>query len=233
MGSQTSALYMRKKKTKKPLNLLQHNNGYRYSIDALLLADFIQCTANDTWIDLGTGCGIIPIAVAMKQNFKICWAIDIQSDLCMIAHQNLLQYHLLDKIKILEADIRELIYYFPAYRTDFVVSNSPYGNLNSGRLNLNWEKSIARHELFLNLDDIMKTAEYLMKHDGHIYMIYPYQYYALLKKTLANNAFYPEHIRCVTHKNACKPQFVLFKASKKKISVVQEENVSITHNMFI
>jgi len=212
-------------------HLIQNKQGYRYSIDSLLLADFIHPAPGDQWVDLGTGSGVIPIAVAAQKKFKTCWAIEIQSALCIIAQQNLLQYNLLNTIKILEADIRELRYYFPAYSMDMVASNPPYQSIKAGRLNPDWEKSIARHELFLDVNDVLDAADYLMKKDGIFYMIYPYTYYDSLQEALVLHSLYPKLIRWVTHRDTGAQKFVLIKASKNKTTTLKEEHSFIIHNM--
>jgi tRNA1Val (adenine37-N6)-methyltransferase len=43
------------------LKLIQSKTGYRFSIDALLLAEFVTIRKDDVILDQGTGCGIIPL----------------------------------------------------------------------------------------------------------------------------------------------------------------------------
>jgi len=213
----------------KALNLIQSKKGYRYSIDALLLADFIQCKSTETWIDLGTGCAIIPIYVAMKKEYYCCWAIEIQPQLCWIANQNILNYNLSSKIKILNIDIREANYYFEKNSIDFVVSNPPYRQLYTGKLNSNWEKSIARHQLFLNETDLMEAASYLLKKGGFFYFISHYDLANNFYHKLLNYNFYPHTIRYIIDSNNKKVRFVLIKAGKERSSKIKKEEIILHH----
>nr|MBP7322933.1 SAM-dependent methyltransferase [Deltaproteobacteria bacterium] len=46
------------------VQVIQKKSGYRFSIDAVLLARLAGIDPADRVIDLGTGCGIIPLILA-------------------------------------------------------------------------------------------------------------------------------------------------------------------------
>ena len=48
------------------IRVFQKKKGYRFSVDAPLLADFIQTRPNDDLLELGTGCGIISLLISLK-----------------------------------------------------------------------------------------------------------------------------------------------------------------------
>ncbi|HSH13650.1 MAG TPA: hypothetical protein VLA15_07870, partial [Desulfurivibrionaceae bacterium] len=48
------------------LNCRQHRGGYRFSVDAVLLAHFFAPRSDESLIDLGCGCGIIPLILAYR-----------------------------------------------------------------------------------------------------------------------------------------------------------------------
>ena len=44
----------------------QHRNGYRFSLDAVLLAHFCQPASRDKVLDLGCGCGVIGLVLCYR-----------------------------------------------------------------------------------------------------------------------------------------------------------------------
>ncbi|OGF58987.1 MAG: hypothetical protein A2Y62_21105 [Candidatus Fischerbacteria bacterium RBG_13_37_8] len=197
------------------------------------MADFIECDASAVWIDLGSGCGIIPIATALKKNFAFCWAIEMKAGLCFMAQNNIQYYHLQDKIAVLEADIREIPYYFPAHSFDLVASNPPYRPLSNGRLNHTLDKTIARHELFLNLDDLLESAVYLLKENAFLYIIYPYKYFAVLVDKLLDCHFHIHRKSVIKEGRKAAAHFILIKAGFQIPDALVEEESVISHNMTI
>ena len=49
------------------LKLIQSKDGYRFSIDAILLAEFVTIRQGDVVVDLGTGCGVIPLILLLTK----------------------------------------------------------------------------------------------------------------------------------------------------------------------
>ena len=73
----------------RPLVMEQTEDGYRYSIEPFLLADFVNLTTGCRVLDVGTGCGIIPLLLATREIIKEIVAIEIQSSLCDLAVKNI------------------------------------------------------------------------------------------------------------------------------------------------
>lgn len=220
-------------KKKSPINLYQPKSGYRYSADALLLAKFIETKPHSVWIDLGTGCSIIPIAVAMNKEYLHCYAIEIQSDLCFYAYKNIEKFNLSNKISIIESDIRELAYFFPPNSADFITTNPPYGVPLKRRINANHSKAIARYELFININDLLNVTSYLLKQNGFLYIIYPWSEANNLYNLLAAYSFNIHKKTIVKDAKKEMEKFVLIKASLIKCNRISEDILLINHNMNI
>ena len=97
--------------------------------------------------------------------------IEIQDELADQAMRNALLNNSEGKMSIIRGDIRQIP--FCSASADVVVCNPPYRNMNSGRLNPDEQKAIARHEILASLDDILKAAKSVLKTKGRIAMIYP------------------------------------------------------------
>jgi len=149
--------------------VLQKKKGYRFSIDAPLLADFIQTKASDELLELGAGNGIISLLLSIKP-FTSITAVEIQRSLADLARRNVKLNDLEGKIRVIEEDLRT---FRPQKRFDVVFSNPPYIRKETGHLSPSAEKSIAKHELKCNINDIMRKTRELLKEEGSAYFIYP------------------------------------------------------------
>ena len=118
---------------------MQSRTGYRFSIDAVILASHASSHTAGKVLDLGTGCGIIPLILAYHNpNIKIC-GVEVQEGLASIAAMNVKENHMEDSVTILCKDMKELKHDMVSGPADMVVSNPPYRRANSGRINPNQE----------------------------------------------------------------------------------------------
>jgi tRNA1(Val) A37 N6-methylase TrmN6 len=151
------------------IRVLQSKKGYRFSVDAPLLADFIRTRAGDEALELGTGSGIISLLLSVKP-FRRITALEIQADLADLARRNVELNGLGGRIEVVEADLRE---YEPGRTFDLIFSNPPYIRKATGFLSASAEKSAAKHELHGAIGEILrKTGEWLGP-EGRACFVYP------------------------------------------------------------
>ena len=155
------------------LKILQKKSGYRFSIDALLLAHFAEPRPGERMIDLGTGCGVIPLIIAFRKKTGKITGVEIQPSLADLARRNSALNRLSTRITILETDLRNLEEKGFKGTFDLVLSNPPYRKVGAGRVNPRQEKALARHEFKAALRDVLRAAQYLLKEKGRLAMIYP------------------------------------------------------------
>lgn len=148
--------------------VLQKRKGYRFSVDAPLLADFIQTKSSDRCLELGTGCGIVSLLLSIKSFFHIT-AIEIQESLADLAVRNVRLNKLGSRISIVHTD---LLGFRPGYKFDVIFSNPPYIKMEAGQLSASSEKSIAKHELKCDILGIMQKTGELLKKKGRAYFIF-------------------------------------------------------------
>lgn len=153
------------------LQIIQSRQGYRFSVDALLLAEFVSVRSEDIVVDLGAGCGIISLFLAVKSKVGLIVGIELQEELASQAQRNIVLNKLEKKIAIIRGDLRHLPM-GPAF-AHVVVCNPPYRRQKSGRINPDFSKAIARHELSTKLDDILTAGKALLKPGGRLALIYP------------------------------------------------------------
>jgi len=155
------------------LQILQKKKGYRFSIDAVLLGQFSRIRKNEKVIDLGTGCGILPLLLSQNTKAHSFVGVEIQKELAELANKNVRLNHLEDRVWILQKDFRELKEAFPPGSFDVVLSNPPYRKYRTGRVNPAMDKAIARHEITGTLEDLISIASYLLPPKGRCYLIFP------------------------------------------------------------
>lgn len=153
------------------LRIIQSRQGYRFSVDALLLAEFVSLKSEDLVVDLGAGCGIISLFLAAKREVRFIFGVELQEELASQARRNIALNGLEGKIAVIQGDLRQLP--LAPGSADVVVCNPPYRRERSGRINPQPNKAIARHEITASLDDILAAAKALLKSAGRLAVIYP------------------------------------------------------------
>src|SRR4030042_4440676 len=83
------------------LQILQKKRGYRFSADAILLSEFVRIRKGEKVIDLGTGCGILPLL--LSQTTKACTflGVEVQKTLSDLAERNVVLNRFQHKLSIL------------------------------------------------------------------------------------------------------------------------------------
>jgi tRNA1Val (adenine37-N6)-methyltransferase len=153
------------------LDIIQPKSGYRFSLDPLLLCDFAPA-GKAAILDLGSGCGIIPLIMARKYPDAAITAVELQPPMADIARRNVEQNDLGTRIRIIEGDILALTTDFPADSFDLVLANPPYRRNGEGRVSPKAGRDIARHESSATLADFITIAKKMVKPGGSICFIY-------------------------------------------------------------
>jgi tRNA1Val (adenine37-N6)-methyltransferase len=155
------------------LQMIQKKRGYRFSVDAILLSQFVKIHKDERVIDLGTGCGVLPLLLSHTTQAHSFIGVEIQKKMADCAKKNVILNHLENRISIIRQDFRELRNTFPPGSFDVVLSNPPYRKYRTGRINPSLEKAIARHEVKGTLEDLVSIASYLLPPKGRCYVIFP------------------------------------------------------------
>jgi tRNA1Val (adenine37-N6)-methyltransferase len=150
----------------------QNRSGYRFSIDAVLLAWHTGPRPGDTVLDLGTGCGIIPMILAYRYPQIRVYGIEVQTDLADIARLNIEENNMDDRIFIMCMDMKTLNHDITSGPVDLVVCNPPFRKARSGRINPDQQRAVARHEIKTTLHDVIKTAHGMLRTSGRLVIVY-------------------------------------------------------------
>ncbi len=210
--------------SRKNIKVVQKKTGYRFSIDAVLLSQFVRIRNNERVIDLGTGCGILPLLLCRDSKAHSFVGVEIQKSLAELANRNVQLNNFQDRISILQNDFRKLKGIFPPGSFHVVLSNPPYRKYRTGRVNPSLEKAIARHEIKGTLEDLVSVASYLLSPKGRCYLIFPALRTVDLLVALRNRELEPKRLQFVYPRLGEEANFILtesIKASGVELKVME------------
>ncbi len=209
--------------------IYQPRKGFRFSIDAPILADFINIPQSDAeLLEIGGGCGIISLILAKTKRFKKIYVLEIQDPMITGIRKSVKENGLEDLINIIRGDFKN-----PPFKKkfDIILSNPPYIKKDSGKLPANSNKRIAKFEIELNMQTILENSFNLLKKNGSLYLIYPYKRKKELKKEVKDKNYFISKERVVFPRRNREPVFYmveLTKMEKDKISsdyiILEDDN---------
>jgi tRNA1Val (adenine37-N6)-methyltransferase len=179
------------------LKILQPRRGYRFSLDSVLLAGLTVVRRRDRVVDLGTGCGVVPLLLAFRGAAAHLTGVEIQPSLAALARRNVGLNGLSRLVEILEADLRVIRRDQVSGPVSLVLSNPPYREITSGRLNRNREKALARHELLADLGAVVEAGARLLPEKGRLALIYPARRLPRLFKEVSEAGFTPKSLTLI------------------------------------
>ncbi len=192
----------------------QHADGYRFSVDAVLLAHFIHPPAGSKILDLGAGCGVISLILAYRGPDLVLSSLELQEPLAEICRANVRENRLEQRIEVITGDLRQISTLFKPESFDYVLSNPPYRKIGSGRRNPVGEQAVARHELAARLEDVLAAAVFAVKNRGKVALVYPASRLATLLQGMQVHGLEPKRLQMV-HGHAGSPaRLVLVEAVK-------------------
>ncbi len=197
------------------LQVLQKKKGYQFSIDAILLSQFTILRKNEKVIDLGTGCGILPLLLSKTTKASSFIGVEIQKSLFECAKKNVWLNQLEERITVLQEDYRNLKRLFPPNSFDVVLSNPPYRKYLTGRINPSMEKAIARHEIKGTLEDLISVTSYLLHPKGRFYLIFPALRTVELFIALRKGKLEPKRLQFVYPRIGENAKFILTESIKE------------------
>jgi len=129
------------------LVVVQSKRGYRFSLDAVLLAHFVEISGAERIVDLGTGNGVVALILASQNPSVQVVGLELQVRMVDRASRGVILNRLKGRVEIVQGNVCSVGQNFAPQSYDIVVSNPPYRRLKSGRVNPNPERTIARHEV--------------------------------------------------------------------------------------
>ena len=196
------------------IRVKQHQNGYRFSLDSVLLAYQAAPRSGDIVLDLGTGCGIIALIMAYRHPGITVYAVEVQEELVQLANFNVKDNHFENRITVVDADLKTIKPDMTSGPVDLVVCNPPYRRAGSGRINPDHQRAVARHEIKANLQDIIVAANRVLKTAGRFATIYPAERTADILCQMRTDKIEPKLIRAIHSAHRSEAKLILVEGIK-------------------
>lgn len=209
------------------IKIQQPKDGYRFSVDALLLYSFVNTPLAERIADLGAGSGIVGLLLARKYVSSSVTLFEIQDNLAELARENIRMNSLENRVNAIKADIREIKTSpasFPMVHSfDIAVSNPPFRKGNSGIISTEEGKAIARHEILIDLEGLVAAAHYLLRPQGKFFLIYHPSRIAELIEILRTKKIEVKRLRFVHSDEHQEARMVMIEAAKNGRSGLKVE----------
>ncbi|CAB1064421.1 tRNA (adenine37-N(6))-methyltransferase TrmN6 (EC [Olavius sp. associated proteobacterium Delta 1] len=196
------------------IRVMQNRRGYRFSIDAVLLAYHAAPRTRDKVLDLGTGCGIISLIMACRRSDLRIYAVEVQTELADLTAANVHQNQLQDRIDVLRMDMKILTPQMTSGPCDLIVSNPPYHRSGSGRINPDAQRAIARHEIKASLVDVLQTTRRMLRTAGRFVTIFTAERTADILSQMRNEQIEPKSLRMVHSNRVADARLILIEGVK-------------------
>ena len=196
------------------LVIIQNPAGFRFSMDAVLLAEFATVRPRDRAIDLGTGTGVIPLLVWARRQPAEIVGIEILEEMADMAKRSVQINGLSDRIKIVHGDLRDAVDLFGVGSFDVVLSNPPYIKVDEGTLSPEGHLTVAKHEVSCTMEDVVNVAAGLVKPRGRVAMVHRASRLADLLSSMREANLEPKRLRLVQARLDAPPMMVLVEAVK-------------------
>lgn len=199
----------------KNLKIVQNTDMFNFSLDSVLLPNFVTLKKNTAKIlDIGCGNAPIPLILATKTSAKII-GVEIQKDVYELALKTVKMNDLEKQIEIINDDINNIYTYFETESFDTVVCNPPYFKVaTTPNLNTIEYKTIARHEIKLNLEQIINIAKKVLKNNGNIAMVHRPERLSDIITIMRKNNIEPKRIRFIYPKETKEANILLIEGVK-------------------
>ncbi len=185
------------------------SGDHTFGTDAVLLADFAGRSSAEVAVDLGTGCGIIPLLLIKNEAAKSVTGVEIQSNAAALAAENAELNGIADRFKVKNADLKYIKDEFAAGTADLVTCNPPYKAEGTGSKNLTEAQKIARHEVMCTLPDVVAAAARLLKFGGRLCICHRPERLCDIFCTMREKKIEPKVLREVIQRDGCEPWLVL------------------------
>lgn len=199
----------------KDIKIVQNKDYFNFSLDSVLLPNFVEITKKTSKIlDMCTGNAPIPLILSTKTTAKI-YAIELQKEVYSLAEETIKINKLENQIKLINDNIKNLKKFFNTETFDIITCNPPYFKKKDGSIiNENKVKSIARHEIEMELEDVMIISKALLKNEGSLVLVHRTERLIEIIELMKKHNIEPKRMRLIYPKVNTESNLVLIDGRK-------------------
>ena len=203
------------------LYIYQNDKYFKFSIDSVLLAEFVNLKFSDRKI-LDMCCGNCPLLMILAQKRQLEYVgVELQSSVFELAKRSVNENNF--KINLINDNVKNLSNYYQDDYFDIITCNPPYFKYNNNALvNDCIEKTIARHEVEITFSEIVDLVYKLLKNNGYFYFVHRTDRFMEFIDVLKKKKFSIKKIQFVynsENNNACCVLFECVKNGKTETKV--------------
>ena len=210
--------------------IVQNTQMFNFSLDSVLLPNFVTLNKNiKNVLDIGCGNAPIPLILSTKTKALIT-GIEIQKEVYNLACKSVKINNLENQINIINADINEIYNQFETESFDVITCNPPFFKVSEkSNLNKSDYKTIARHEVKLNLDDIFKISKKLLKNNGYVAIVHRPERLLDILNSMQKYNIEPKKIQFIYPKTNMEANILLVEGMKNGKKGLKVLNPIYTH----
>lgn len=193
--------------------IVQNSDYFKFSLDSMLLANFVGINMADSkLLDFCTG--NCPIPIILSNSIKNIVAFEVQKEIYELGDESL-KLNNINNVKLINDDIKNIGNYYEEGYFDIITCNPPYFKvIDSSRINDNNVKAIARHEIFIKLEDIVSLAYKFLRDKGKLYIVYRPDRLMELLKLFDKYKFGVKKLQCCYNNSDSLSSMILIEAMK-------------------
>lgn len=199
----------------KNLKIVQDNEMFNFSLDSILLPNFVTINKKTNKIlDIGCGNAPIPLILSTKTNAHIT-GVEIQKEVYDLALESIKINNKEEQISIINMDINDYYKEIETDSFDVITCNPPFFKyIETSNINKNDYKTIARHEVKLNLKELFKISKKLLKNNGVIAIVHRPERFVEVVEEMKKNNIEPKRVQFVYPKKNMEANIMLIEGSK-------------------
>lgn len=211
--------------------IYQDDDWFKFSLDSVLLANFVTMNVScKKIIDFATGNAPIPMLLTYRTNALI-YGIEYQKCVYDLGVESIKVNNLEEQIKLINDDVKNIKNLFDAESFDVVTCNPPYFKKCEGSyINDNEIKAIARHEITLNLENVIENASFILKNHGIFAMVHRTERMIEIIELMRKYRIEPKKIQFIYPKNGKNSDLFLIEGIKNGKSGLKMLSPIIIHN---
>ena len=212
------------------LKIVQNKNYFNFSLDSVLLPNFVELTPNTKMIlDLCTGNAPVPLILSTKTKAKII-GVELQKEIYELAKESI-EINNINNIELINDDAKNIVNKYETDTFDVITCNPPYFKYNNTSIiNENDVKSLARHEISITLNDIIKISKKLLKNGGSLCLVHRTDRIIEIIELMKENNIEPKRIRFIYPKWDKESNLVLIDGRKNAKPGLKLLSPLIIHN---
>ncbi|HEU4964180.1 MAG TPA: tRNA1(Val) (adenine(37)-N6)-methyltransferase [Bacilli bacterium] len=215
------------------LQIIQSEEVFSFSIDAILLARYVSLKRQDRVLDIGTGNGVIPLLLTTRHTQRRTGeivALEYQERLAEMARRNVAGNGLDDIIRVVQGDARQAVELFGREKFDVVTCNPPYRPAGVGDQSLKEPIKIARHEITLTLEQAIASAASMCRFEGKVAMVHRPDRVAEIFALMRSYRLEPKRMLLVHPRLDRRPNIVVVEAIKGGRPELKIDPPFVVHN---